>query len=106
MVATWAEEETGRSSAGPCRIPSASAWASEGVTRRGPGSRRLLRHRIDRGGRASPNPPHDQVHDPDDHHRDEEIVHVLEVVAPALPVAAHGPAQEAQARDPGDRSQG
>src|SRR5205085_3212061 len=55
---------------------------------------------------ASSSPaPDDQVDDRDDHQDDYRVVRVLEVMAPALPLASHLAAEHSERPDPHDRSE-
>src|SRR5436190_1668336 len=86
------DEETGSSSAGPCRAPRASASPS--------GSSGVLRRDI---AAAPPAPPaHDeQRHNKQDGRR-HGVVDVMQVVLPLGPVRAHRPADQREHQDPRD----
>src|SRR6185312_5586888 len=120
MRATWPEEEIGRSSAGPCRAPSTRASRraiSGGLAGTGgvacgggdplpastdPGSvgddirRRLGLARVAGAAWWAP-PAHDQVDD--GRHQDDraDVVHVLQVMTPGLPLVPDLAAEQAQA---------
>src|SRR5215218_8922699 len=91
-----ADEETGRSSAGPWSTPSASACESFRV----PSGRRRIRRGLARALAALAAVAHDQQHDPEDDRRDDHVVDVVEAVLPVLPLPADLLADEREQEDP------
>src|SRR3954470_2830339 len=86
------DEETGSSSAGPCRAPRASASPS--------GSSGVLRRDI---AAAPPAPPaHDEQRHGKQDGRRHGVVDVVQVVLPLGPVRAHRPADQREHQDPRD----
>src|SRR5580704_6545630 len=99
-TAMWPEDEIGRSSAGPWSAPRTTACQTG---RSSDATRRLLGH----GRRAAaprPRGAHDQIADRENEQDGAGVVHVLEVVPPALPGAPDLAAEHAEGGDPDDRA--
>src|SRR4051794_3665154 len=90
-----ADEETGRSSAGPWSTPSASAWESF----RSPSGARRIGRGLARALAVAP-VAHDERDDPEDDQRDDGVVDVVEAVLPAGPLRPDLLADEGEQEDP------
>src|SRR3954447_8313808 len=93
-----ADDETGRSSAGPCSAPSAIEWRRGSGSAGGDIGRRL-------GLPASPPPAHDEVDDADDDGGEHRVVDVPEGILPLVPAIAHLVADEREHEHPRDAAE-
>src|SRR4051794_12344133 len=113
----WAELETGSSSVGPWTIPRTSARPS-GIASAGAAALKVAERLCRRpgsapapaphGGRPGPPParaPQEGVAAPDHDRGGEEVLEVVRVSPPLLPVVADGLADQGEHQHPGDAAE-